>query len=233
MLNPLLSLAATASPKIHPQEVQLLDALAKAELFIPITVLIGGAAILLFGWKTYKFIVVLNCIALGFWVGSVLGESAQIAWVSAIIGGLVLGAISWPFMKYAVAISGAAVGFVVGMCIWTYFQPQHVSLAWAGGLVGMVLFGMLSFTLFKTNVILFTCVQGAAMLVLGTSAILIKHSPWQKEIYHSLTQKPILIPLLTLSLAILGMLLQHHLHGLVGNDGSLNGAGGGGKPKPK
>jgi hypothetical protein len=219
------AVAAPHNPRILPQEVTVLEALSKAETFIPITVGIGGAAMILFGWKVYKWIVVLNCIALGFWVGNMMGEAAQITMVSAIIGGILLGAISWPMMKYAVALCGASVGFVLGMVVWTYFQPEHVKLAWAGGLVGLVLFGMLSFTLFKTNVILFTCVQGAAMLVLSASAILIKHSQWKTEVHQNLTQKPVLLPLLVIAVSAVGIFLQHRMHGLVGNEGSLNGAG--------
>lgn len=215
-------------PRMLPETVQAFDKLCHAEFFFPIALLIGGALILLFGWKAHKWIVVLNCIALGFWVGGLLGERAQVTTVAAIIGGCTLGAISWPLMKYAVAVCGGLVGAIVGMVAWAYFEPSHVNLAWAGGLAGFILCGMLSFVLFKTSIILFTCVQGAAMLVLGASALLVKYTPWEQDVASSIKGKPILMPLLVISIAVLGIVWQQQRHGLIGNDGAPSGKGGGG-----
>ncbi len=129
-------------------------------------------------------------------------------------------------MKYAVAICGGLVGAVVGMAAWAYCE-QPVSMAWAGGLMGLIVLGMLSFILFKTSIILFTCVQGATMFVLGSAALLIRYTPWSNEVGNSLNHKPVLMPLLVGSIAVLGLLWQHQRHGLIGNDGAPSGKGGG------
>jgi hypothetical protein len=219
---------APANPRILPEEVKALESLAGAEFFVPLAILVCGVLMLFFGYKAYKPIVVINCLALGYGVGSLLGESAQITIVAGVIGGLVMGAVAWPLMKYAVSVCGGLVGAIIGMIAWTYFLPQHAALCWAGGLAGMILFGMLSFILFKTNVIFFTCVQGAAMTVLGVSALLLRYTPadMQHDIHHNLTQKPILMPLLTAAVAILGILFQQQKHGLLGNDGAPAGKSG-------
>jgi hypothetical protein len=81
--------------------------------------------------------------------------------------------------------------------------------------------------LFKTSVILFTCVQGATMSVLGIAALLMKYTPWSNEVDSSLAHKPVLMPLLVISVALLGLIWQHQQHGLIGNDGGP--AGGSGK----
>ena len=225
-------LAAAADPKMLPVEQTVLKELVQSIYFIPAALLICGVLMLLFGWKAHKWVVVVNCIALGFYVGSLLGEKAQVATVAAVVGGLLLGAMSWPLMKYSVAICGGLVGTVIGMVAWAYFMPNHLDVAWAGGLAGFILFAMLSFSLFKTSVILFTCVQGAAMLVLGTSALLIKYTPWDKDITHNLTQKPVLMPLLVISVAVMGLIFQHQRHGLLGHEGPGKPGAGGGKPEP-
>jgi hypothetical protein len=98
-------------------------------------------------------------------------------------------------------------------------------MAWAGGLVGLAVLGMLSFILFKTSVILFTCVQGALMLVMGGAALLIKYTPWASDVSASLSHKPVLMPVLVASIALLGLIWQHQRHGLIGNDGAPAGAG--------
>ncbi len=221
MTTPLSLLAS----QTLPAQARILGTLAGAEVYFSIVLLIIGALFILFGYKAYKWIVVLNCVALGFWLGGLLGDRAQIATVAAVLGALLCGAISWPLMKYAVAICGGLVGAVIGMVLWAYFN-QPVDIAWAGGLVGLTILGMLSFILFKTSVILFTCVQGAAMFVLGTSALLIKYTPWSSDIGANLTNKPVLLPLLVTSIALLGLIYQHQKHGLLGHEGGKNSSSG-------
>jgi hypothetical protein len=209
----------TLAAQTLPEQSKLLNSLVSAEVFFAASLLVIGVLLILFGFKAYRWIVVFNCVALGFWLGGLLGERAQIATVAAVLGALLFGAISWPLMKYAVAVCGGLVGAVVGMAVWAYCD-QPADMAWAGGLVGLVVLGMLSFILFKTSVILFTSVQGAVMLVLGSAALLMKYSPWSTEVGNSLDHKPVLMPLLVTSIALLGLIWQHQRHGLIGNDGA-------------
>lgn len=207
-----------------PEESQIISSLPSTELFFAIALFVIGSLLVLFGYKAYKFIVVFNCIALGFWLGGILGQRAQIATVCAVVGALLFGAISWPLMKYAVAVCGGLVGAVIGMLIWAYCE-QPVEMAWAGGLIGLVVLGMLSFILFKTSVILFTCVQGSAMLVLGATALLMKYTSWSSDINNNLVNKPALMPILISSVAILGLLWQHQRHGFIGHEGAPGSSG--------
>ena len=207
---------------VMQEQRQVLETLAKTEVFFPIALAIIGALILLFGFKAYKAVVVFNCIALGFWVGGLLGARAQVQLVAAVIGAVLMGVIAWPMMKYAVSLSGGLMGAIVGMVIWRYFDLP-AGEAWAGGLMGLILLGMLSFMLFKTSVILFSCIQGAAMVVLGASAVLIKCTPWSGSLQESLNNKPILLPLLVGSIAILGLVFQQQKHGLLGHEAKGSG----------
>jgi hypothetical protein len=226
-----MSLVTTLAAQTLPEQSKVLDSLAAAEVFFPTALLIIGMLLIFFGYKAYRAIVVFNCVALGFWLGGLLGERAQIATVAAVLGALLFGAISWPLMKYAVAVCGGLVGAVVGMAVWAYCE-QPVDMAWAGGLTGLVVLGMLSFVLFKTSIILFTCVQGATMFVLGSSVLLMRYTPWASEVANSLNHKPVLMPLLVVSIALLGLIWQHQRHGLIGNDGAPT-RGGGGSAAPK
>jgi len=225
----LTTLAAT----ILPEQQKILQALVDSPLYFPIAILALGVVFLLFGFRTYKFVVVFNCVALGFWCGSQLGAKAQIAMVAAIVGAVVCGTLAWPLMKYAVALCGGLVGAAVGMVLWAHFDhPPH--LAWAGGLAGLILLGMLSFLLFKTSVILFSCLQGAAMLVLGASAIIINCcTPWRQAVSYDLNNKPILMPLLVLAVALLGLIFQQQKHGLLGHEGGPKPGGSSGGSAPK
>jgi hypothetical protein len=160
----------------------------------------------------------------------------DLAIVASIAGAVLMGIVAWPLLKYAVAVCGGLVGFALGMVVWAYCD-QPVNMAWAGGLVGLVLVGMLSFVLFKTTVILFTSIEGAALFVFGTCALLLHYAPWQKQVATSL-EKPILIPLIITTIAAISLFWQHQKHGLIGHDGAPAGgpkpaAAGGGDAKKK
>ena len=222
-----------------PQTSRILDVLAGAQLYFPIALIVIGALLMIFGFKAYRWIVLLNCIALGYWVGSMLGDRAQIGLIGGILGAVLMGAAAMPLMKYAVAACGGLVGMVLGMVVWAYCE-QPLDMAWAGGLVGLAVLGMLTFILFKTTVIVFTSIEGAALLVLGLSALLIRYSPWSHQVDDQLTHRPILLPILVLSTAIVALFWQHQKHGLIGNDGAPagkaaggGGGGGGGESKKK
>lgn len=229
-----------------PQQARILDALSTAQVFFPIALCVIGALLMIFGFKAYRWIVLLNCAAMGYWVGRMIAlahvpeanaagahathdQTDVIVIVMSIVGAVLLGVLAMPLMKYASAICGGLVGAVIGMVVWVYFE-QPVEMAWAGGLVGLAVLGMLSFILFKTSVILFTSIEGAAMVVLGASALLMRHKPWEKQVSSSLSQ-PVFVPLLVIAVAALALFWQHQRHGLIGHEGAPGGAGGGGSAK--
>ena len=232
MIPPSLHILGTH--QMLPEQTRLLETLSTSQALFPAILCIAGAMLMLFGYKTYRWIVVFNCIALGYWLGDQMGQSTEIAIVGSIIGAALMGVIAMPLMKYAVAVCGGLVGAVIGMVVWAYCN-QPLDMVWAGGLVGLVVLGMLSFTLFKTSVILFTSIQGAAMFVLGCSALLIRYSPadWAQQVGTNLNTKPALLPILVCSIAMLALFWQHQRHGLIGNEGApAGGGGGGGGSKP-
>ncbi|HVT81833.1 MAG TPA: hypothetical protein VHM90_14400 [Phycisphaerae bacterium] len=219
-----------------PQQSQILKDLADAKIYFPIALCVIGSLLMIFGFKAYKWIVLVNFISIGALLGPMLvkSESADkggqdLVIVMSIAGAVLMGILAWPLLKYAVAACGGLVGFVIGMVVWAYCD-QPLNLAWAGGLVGLAVLGMLSFVLFKTTVILFTSIEGAALFVFGTCALLMHYAPWQKQVATSLDTKPILLPLVVGTLAAIALFWQHQQHGLIGHDGAPGGGGGGAKP---
>ena len=216
-----------------PQQVEILTNLQTAQILFPIALIIIGGLLMFFGYKAYKWIVLLNFVAVGWWLGTlpVQNELAKkgtddLALVASISGAVLMGIVAWPLLKYSVAVCGGMVGFALGMVVWAYCD-QPVNMAWAGGLVGLAVLGMLSFVLFKTTVILFTSIEGASLFVFGGCALLLRYAPWQKQVATSV-DKPILIPLVITTVAAISMFWQHQQHGLIGHDGAP--AHGGAKP---
>jgi hypothetical protein len=75
------------------------------------------------------------------------------------------------------------------------------------------------------------------MVVLGFSALLIRFTPFNHDVANGLNNKPVLMPVLVFSIALLGIIYQQQRHGLLGNDGHAKGnagaAGGDAKPAAK
>ena len=64
----------TLAAQTLPEQSRVIDSLVGAEVFFAAALAIIGVLLILFGFKAYRWIVVFNCVALGFWLGGLLGE---------------------------------------------------------------------------------------------------------------------------------------------------------------
>lgn len=175
----------------------------EAALFILI-----GVIYLLFGINLYKVLVMLNAALLGAFIGAVVGDKmGQAAAPGAIVGGFTAAAIAWPLMKYAVAIMGAGLGLLAGMSMWRALSLPP-ELHFAGGLIGAVSFGLLSFVLFKGCIMMYTSLQGATMAVFGIMSLMLKYPTLSPEIQHALLIKPFILPLAIFIPTLAGLIYQ-------------------------
>ena len=177
--------------------------------------LLIGTIFLLWGYPVFRYLMLFNCGMLGAYLGAALGKDADTAMAGAIIGGFVAAALAWPMMRWAVALTGAAIGTILGAAIWRACG-QDASFDWAGGLTGFVALGMLSFILFRGGIILYTSLQGAALLASGILALLEKNpSVWSDVSFH-LTHDRYLFPTAVILPAIVGLVFQYHMSGAGG-----------------
>src|SRR5207253_2594914 len=126
------------------------DVLAWCQTMAPGTaaLLVGvGIVYLMFGYYSFKALIMLNAAVFGAAVGAYFGARGNAEVAGALMGAFIAAAITWPLMKFAVAIMGGLVGAALGASIWRAcgLDPQF---AWAGGMSGLIFFGMLSFILF-------------------------------------------------------------------------------------
>jgi hypothetical protein len=176
---------------------------AEAALFV-----ILGVIFLLFGINIFKMLVIANAALLGAIAGAWIGEKGGNAPVGAISGAFIAGALSWPLMKHAVAIIGALIGAFVGASVWK-LANQNPELAWAGALCGGAVFGLLSFVLFRGCVIMFTSLQGAAMIVVGILALLFKYPEFAPKLAALMSSKEYILPLAVMIPSLIGLVFQH------------------------
>ena len=174
----------------------------EAALFV-----IVGVIILLFGISLFKAVVMVNAAIVGAALGAFLGEKAGNDTVGAVIGGFTAAVVSWPLMKHAVAIMGFAVGAMVGASLWKTFSLNH-EMFWAGGLIGGVTFGLLSFLLFRGCVMMYTSLQGASMTVFGVLSLIMKYQDVAPKVTQYLSNKAFVLPMAIFIPTLFGLIFQ-------------------------
>ena len=166
-----------------------------------------GVVFLIFGWYMYRALVTLNAALLGAYIGAYLGSRTNDALAGALIGGFTAAALTWPLMKWAVAVMGGFLGMMLGMSVWKCFGLEpHV--AWAGGLCGLIFFGMLSFILFRGSIIMYTSLQGSFMLIFGTLGLIYKYQSVAQTLTANMTSKAFILPSLVFVPAVFGLIYQ-------------------------
>jgi hypothetical protein len=166
-----------------------------------------GVVYLMFGFYMYKGLVTLNAGILGAYIGAYLGSRTNDALAGSLIGGVIAAAVTWPLMKWAVAIMGGFCGSILGASIWCSVGCD-AHYAWAGGLSGLIFFGMLSFILFRGSVIMYTSLQGAVMLIFGMLGLVYKYQSIAPSVTANMTAKSFILPSAIFIPAMFGLIYQ-------------------------
>jgi len=135
-----------------------------------------GSVCLFYGWRVFKILVTicfgLLGLTLGIWANEQL-IGGNVIWLS-LICTVFFAVLSIPFMRWGVTLLGAFSGGILTGGIWLGAGlPEEYF--WAGGLVGFIAGGMMSFIVFKAAVILFTSLGGSTLTVVGILAILYRY----------------------------------------------------------
>jgi hypothetical protein len=167
-----------------------------------------GIVYLLFGYYSFKALIMLNAALFGAAVGAYIGSRGGAEVAGALMGAFIAAAITWPLMKFAVAVMGGVVGAAVGASIWRAcgLEPQF---AWAGGMSGLIFFGMLSFILFRGSIMMYTSLQGSVMVIFGMLGLIYKYNNLAPAITAGMTAKSFVLPATIFVPAVVGMIYQH------------------------
>ncbi len=210
----------------HPD--QLVEMLSQLSWVVAAILVAVGLVSILQGYKLYKWIVLLVAAGLGVVVGRQLGAQIDNAVVVAGALGVLLAVVAWPFMKFAVSACGGLAGAFIGANCWTAIASQVNNSGamnlppdayWAGALMGLILFGMLSFILFEVSVVVFTSFSGSVLAVLGIVALLLQIESMQQAVADSLKANPLVMPLLVIVPAVVGLVIQHGFGGMKRQEG--------------
>jgi hypothetical protein len=210
-------------PTTWPQQHDLLAWCRQMTPGVAAGLIIVGIIYLLFGYQIFKVVVLLNAAVIGAYFGAYLGQEGDAATIGAVIVAVAAAAIAWPTMKYAVAIMGGLFGALLGASIWRGVNLDP-NLVWAGALMGLAGFGMISFIVFRGSVMMYTSLQGAFMMVFGILGLIYQYSDAAKQVSEHLKIQPVLLPASIFIPALLGLIFQQHYHATPGGEKSGSGS---------
>ncbi len=210
--------AMTAGARASKNEIIPMDAIWKhvtsLNLVEALTFIAFGAVCLFYGWRVFKILVTicfgLLGLFLGVWVNKTL-IGGNVIWL-ALIATALLAVLSIPLMRWGVSILGAVAGGILTGGGWLALGlPQQY--IWAGGLVGLIAGGMISFIVFKAAVMLFTSLGGSGLLVVGILAVTYQYMGSQAKLEQLVFQQRWFLPVILLAPMVLGMILQYRFIG--------------------
>jgi len=169
--------------------------------------LIVGVLCVINGYKWHRWVIIVCAFLCGFGLGYILSRHMEQPYVVAAALALMAAVVSNPLLKFSVAIFGGLTGAFIGANIWSGIGLTG-DAHWAGALMGLILFGMASFLMFKHVVVLFTSIGGGGMAVCGAIAILLYVPDMRDSVTRLFTNNAILVPLLIAVAAVIGLVIQ-------------------------
>lgn len=206
-----------------PSQGDYISHLATTGILQSAILLACGLVYLLYGWKVFKILVIVNAAIIGGFVGAMLGAAhaqsgggpaIQWAWVGGVGGAALLAVAAWPLMKYAVSLMGGLAGSLLGYGCWRYIAELAGSgadvhrHAWAGALIGLVTLGLLAFIIFRLTVMIFTSFQGSLLTVSGILGVLMQFDSPKTYLVKALDGNILALPLLLIVPALIGLAFQ-------------------------
>ena len=185
----LLAQQTAQKPAAQPQATPLTamwQHISTLDVVEALTFISFGIVCLFYGWRIFKILVTI-CFGLvgllvGIWANQQL-IGGSVVWLAMICIAF-FAILSVPLMRWGVSLLGAVSGGILtaGATLALGLHDQRLLLA--GGLIGLVAGGMISFIVFKVAVILFTSLGGSGLIVVGLLAVLYAHTdPKKLEVF--------------------------------------------------
>jgi hypothetical protein len=196
------------------QEVVPIDLIWKhvssLDIVEAVTFIAFGAVWLFYGWRVFKILVTICFGLLGLFLGMYANENfigGNSFWLG-LICVVFFAVLSIPFMRWGVSLLGAASGGILTAGVWLALGlPEEY--VWAGGLIGLIAGGMISFIVFKIAVILFTSLGGSILLAVGLLAIACAQLIPEEQLKFFAANNQWFLPALILAPMAVGIYLQH------------------------
>ncbi len=207
----LVATQQSADKNIVPLKV-LWNHVSKLDLVEALTFISFGVVCLFYGWRIFKILVTICFGLIGLGVGVWINDrlvTGNVVWL-ATFSVLVFAIFSIPLMRWGVTALGAASGGILTAGVWLAVGlPQEY--VWAGGLVGLIAGGMISFIVFKIAVILFTSLGGSTLMTVGLLAVMYGYMINRQKLETLVFEHQWFLPAMILAPMAVGIFMQHRL----------------------
>lgn len=179
-------------------EDQIWQVVSSWQAYTACALLAAGIIFAIYGWRISKVLAVINFVAIGGFTGHylsgllTLNDIACTVGLAAALGGLCI----WQ-TRHGVSLLAGGAGGVLGAAL-CYALNLQVSAPWiwAGFLVGFVTFALLAFIVYKVAAVIFSSVEGAALLLAGTLSLLSSQPSVADQIADTLRTHIYLLPIM-------------------------------------
>ncbi|MHC4695236.1 MAG: hypothetical protein ACYTFA_00685 [Planctomycetota bacterium] len=149
--------------------------LRQSDALISFPLIIGGAALMLFGWRLWKACVALSFGLIGTGAAAAYVGSGDQQWMVALLCGVTLGLVSyWP-AKHAVVVLGGIIGGGIAVCVLRDMHVRGLPLQLVT-VAAFILSAGLALTNRRLVIIGVTAVLGAILVISGLT-VLVMSSP--------------------------------------------------------
>ncbi len=178
-----------------------------SQALIAFPLLLGGVALLVFGWRMWKMCVVLAFALLGAGAGCAFAGSGADQVLFAAIGAVLLGAASYATASHCVALLGGLIGAGVA---WEILSALGLKDAVLWIAIALVLFACSAVSHINRRhvVILVTAFLGGLLIVSGLAALVMRMPGLYDPIYSLSTTNVIVLPFILAVPTVVGCLYQ-------------------------
>jgi hypothetical protein len=174
-----------------------------------LTFIAFGTVCLFYGWRVFKILVAISFGLIGLFIAILANKyiEGQVIWL-ALVSVALFAILSIPLMRYGVTFLGALAGGMLTGGAWLAVGLPEKYI-WAGGLVGLIAGGMISFIVFKIAVMLFTSLGGSGLMVIGILAIIYQYMEADEKLKQLVFEHKWFLPAMLLAPMVVGVLLQN------------------------
>jgi hypothetical protein len=199
-----------ATPPPAPPLSTLWQQVSTLDMVGALTFISFGIVCLFYGWRIFKILVTICFGLLGLVIGIWANErliGGNVIWLAMICVAF-FAVLSVPLMRWGVSLLGSLSGGILtaGATLAIGLHDQNMLLA--GGIIGLVAGGMISFIVFKVAVILFTSLGGSTLVAVGFLAVLYRNLDPQRLEMTAINYRWFL-PVMVLAPMLVGIILQY------------------------
>ncbi len=193
-------------------EDQIWQAVSSWQTYTACALLAAGVVFVCYGWRISKVLAVINFSIIGGFVGHFLALRLGINDLACTVGlAVVLGGLCIWQTRHGVSLLAGGAGGVLGAAIAYGLKSvlaNPTPWIWAGFLLGFVTFALLAFIIYKVAAVLYSSVQGSALIVVGVLSLLSTQPSIADRLADALRTHIFLLPIMLGVPTIVSIVIQ-------------------------